>query len=158
MQANILIGQPSGSTTALGLVLFTTSGSAVQYNSPQTLGLWQTYAARINSSSYVSIYHNANLYLQQYVSGLNATYLYDRTFYSCRIGQSWWSFDGYADMDLRALLIYDYPMTDYDFDQVQQYIYNLTVDDPPLLSPYLATAQVRWEPDVAGLLLSSGLL
>ena len=122
--------------------LYSLSGSAVRFTTTQTLGLWQTYAVRINSSSWISIYNNANLVLQEYVSGLTASYLYDRTFYSCRIGQSWWS-DGYADMDLRALLIYDYAMSDSDFESIQQYVYNLPVDDPPLLSPYLASAKVR---------------
>ena len=128
----------------MAFVMYDTAGATNSiHTSPQTLGSWQTYAIRINSSYGISIYHNMALVVDQIDSTLSG-YFFDRTVTSCNVARSWFSVDGFADEDIAGLLIYDMNMTDYEFDTLHSYINSLPVADPPLLSPLLSTAKIRW--------------
>ena len=142
-QGNFEVAQNGVDGTQIATVLYTSSGSStIPFLSPQTLVTWQTFALRINSSNGISIYHNMVSVLDQIDSSLSS-YFYDRTVTGCRVAQSWFSGDGYADMQLAGLLVYDMAMTQYEFDTVHSYINSLPVTDPPPASTLLSTAKVR---------------
>ena len=139
MQGEIELAQDGTSTTSLLYMMHDAIPQTwTTYYSPQTLGIWQTFALRINSSNGISIYHNMAAVVDQINSTLS-TYFFDRNETNCRIANSWFTADGYSDIQVAGLLIYDMAMTQYEFDTVHSYINSLPVTDPPLLS----TAKVR---------------
>lgn len=137
LQNNVFLAQDGSSTEYLHFNMYSASPGSINgpgWDSPVTIGSWQTYAARITSTS-VSIYHNT--VLQSPMSGLNpgssplSSLFTDRTVSTCYIAKSWFTpfGDGYGTIDIRALLIFDSALSDSDFDAVHQYVNDLPVDN-----------------------------
>lgn len=110
---NVLFARNGTSTNFTTSYRNGSTETVVTYSGAVT-GTWQSIATRISSTE-MTIYDS----LGEKVTSALTIPLQNRTFSNTFIGRSHWAFDGYANIDIRELLIYDGALPD---DIIRRYI------------------------------------